>query len=130
VREFESSDTILVQVNPVKRPETPRTACAILDRVNEVALNAALLKELRMIALLRQVADPGYCEGAPWAGTRVRRISGGIAAAGASSKLNAGRDFLRLLRDEGRAAEAFLVAHAGSLGPRSMLDLNTLLAGV
>jgi hypothetical protein len=34
----------------------------------------------------------------------VRRISGGIAAAGASSKLNAGRDFLRLLRDEGGAA--------------------------
>jgi NTE family protein len=119
VREFESSDTILVQVSPVKRPETPRTACAILDRANEVALNAALLKELRMIALLRQVADPGYCEGALWAGTRVRRISGGIAAAGASSKLNAERDFLRLLRDEGRAADAFLVVHAGSLGPRS-----------
>jgi NTE family protein len=55
---------------------------------------------------------------------RVHRISGGgIAAFGASSKLNAEWDFLRLLRDEGRrTADAFLAAHAGSLGlhqPRS-----------
>ena len=77
VRECESSDTILVQVNPVERPETPRTARAILDRVNEVAFNTALLKELRMIALLRQVADPGDCEGALWARMRVHRINGG-----------------------------------------------------
>ncbi|HYI84309.1 MAG TPA: patatin-like phospholipase family protein [Acetobacteraceae bacterium] len=132
VRECESSDTILVQVNPVERPDTPRTARAILDRVNEVAFNAALLKELRMIALLRQVADPGDCEGALWARMRVHRISGGgIAAFGASSKLNAEWDFLRLLREEGRrAADAFLAAHAGSLGRRSTLDLDALLAGV
>ena len=40
-------------------------------------------------------------------------------------------DFLRLLRDEGRrAAGAFLAAHSGSLGRRSTLDLDALLAGV
>jgi hypothetical protein len=41
VRECESSGTILVQVNPVKRPETPSTARAILNRVNEVAFGAS-----------------------------------------------------------------------------------------
>ena len=46
---------------------TPRSARDILNRLNEVSFNATLLKELRMIALLRQVADPGNCEGARWA---------------------------------------------------------------
>ena len=41
----------------------PRAASDILNRLNEVAFNAVLLKELRMIALLRQVADPGHEEG-------------------------------------------------------------------
>ena len=32
------------------------------------------MKELRMIALLRQVADPGTGEGARWAGMRTRGL--------------------------------------------------------
>src|SRR5438132_8604805 len=51
-------DTILVQINPVERPGLPRSARDILNRLNEVSFNAVLLKELRMIALLRQVAQP------------------------------------------------------------------------
>jgi NTE family protein len=63
---------------------------------------------------------------------RVHRISSAeLAAFGSSSKVNAEWDFLRLLRDEGRrAADAFLAAHSGSLGRRSTLDLDALLAGV
>jgi NTE family protein len=34
VRECESHDTLLVAVNPVERPETPRSAREILDRLN------------------------------------------------------------------------------------------------
>ena len=63
IRECESSDTILIQVNPVERPGTPRTAQEILNRVNEVSFNATLLKELRMIAMLRHVSDPGNSGG-------------------------------------------------------------------
>jgi NTE family protein len=68
VRECESEDTILIPINPIERPGTPRTAREIINRVNEVSFNASLLKELRMIALLRQVADPGSAEGARWGG--------------------------------------------------------------
>ena len=35
-----SKDTILVQINPVERPGTPRTARDILNRLNEVSFNA------------------------------------------------------------------------------------------
>jgi len=64
VRDCNSDDTILVQINPVERAGTPKTAREILNRINEVSFNAVLLKELRMIALPRQVADPGDTEGA------------------------------------------------------------------
>ena len=45
------------------------------NRVNEVSFNATLLKELRMIAVLRQVSDPGSSEGARWAEMRIHRVA-------------------------------------------------------
>jgi NTE family protein len=87
VRECKSRDTLLVAVNPVERPGTPRSAREILDRLNEVSFNATLLKELRMIALLRQVADPGSSEGAQWAHMRIHLIASSVLPTlGASSK--------------------------------------------
>src|SRR5262249_16933544 len=104
----------------------------ILNRVNEVSFNAVLLKELRMIALLRQLTDPGNAEGALWAGMRIHRIASDIMLElGHSSKLNAEWAFLCMLRDEGRrAAQEFLNAHAQDLGQRSSFDLDQLLEGV
>jgi NTE family protein len=129
VRECSSRDTILVQINPVERAGTPRSARDILNRLNEVSFNAVLLKELRMIALLRQVADPGASEGAQWAGMRIHRIaSTAMTDLGYSSKLNAEWSFLTMLRDEGRRAAAeFLAAHAADVGQRSSLDIDQLL---
>ena len=110
VRECKSHDTILVQINPVEREGSPRSASEILNRLNEVSFNAVLLKELRMIAVLRQVADPGDTEGAQWAGMRIHRIASDmLTELGASSKLNAEWEFFSLLHDEGRrSAQAFL----------------------
>ncbi|WP_091435785.1 patatin-like phospholipase family protein [Ancylobacter rudongensis] len=132
VRELESDDTILIPINPVERPGTPRTASEILNRLNEVSFNAVLLKELRMIALLRQVADPGNCEGAQWARMRIHLVRNSIMdTLGYSSKLNAEWEFLSMLRDEGRkAADAFLAVDAGNIGKRSSVDLDVLLEGV
>jgi len=132
VRECKSQDTLLVAVNPVERPGTPRSAREILDRLNEVSFNATLLKELRMIALLRQVADPGSTEGAQWAHMRIHLIASKVLAElGASSKFNAEWDFLCMLRDEGRrSAEAFLNANSKNIGTRSSMDLDILLQQV
>jgi len=132
VRECQSSDTILIPVNPIERPGTPSTARDILNRINEVSFNAVLLKELRMIALLRQVADPGNSEGALWARMRIHRVSNDIMTQlGYSSKLNAEWDFIRMLRDEGRrVAQQFLDEHGSDIGVRSTVDLDILLQGV
>jgi NTE family protein len=132
IRECKSRDTIVVQINPIERAGAPRSAPDILNRLNEISFNAVLLKELRMMALLRQVANPGDSEGAQWAGMRVHRIASEMMTElGASSKLNAEWEFFSLLHDEGyRSAEAFLQTHALALGQRSTLDIDALLAQV
>jgi NTE family protein len=129
IRECTSQDTILVQINPIERKESPRSASEILNRLNEVSFNAVLLKELRMIALLRQVANPGDSEGGQWAGMRIHRVASEMMTElGASSKLNAEWEFFSLLHDEGRrSAQVFLETHAMDLGSRSTLNIDALL---
>jgi NTE family protein len=129
IRESDAHDTILVQINPRERPEIPRSASDIINRLNEVSFNSPLAKELRMIALLRQVVDPGTGEGARWAQMRTHWIkSDMLAQFGASSKLNAEWEFVTMLRAEGRrAANEFLDLHGDDLGKRSTADLDVLL---
>ena len=129
VTECVSNDTILVAINPVERPGTPRTARDIINRLNEVSFNAVLLKELRMIALLRRVADRASSEGAQWARMRIHLVSSDLLTGlGSSSKVNAEWPFLSMLRDEGRrAAETFLAARGDDLGKVSSLDIDRLL---
>ena len=132
VRECDASDTIIVPINPIERPGTPRTARDILNRLNEISFNSPAIKELRMIALLQQAADPGGGEGAIWASMRIHRVRNDVMVElGYSSKLNAEWDFLAMLRDRGRAAaEEFLAEHGHDLGKRSTMDLSKLLEGV
>ena len=121
-----------MQINPIERPGIPRTAREIQNRLNEVAFNAVLIKELRAAALLRKAADPGSGEGRVWARMRMHRIaSDAMIQLGYSSKLLGEWAFFRMLREEGRqAAQAFLDAHAKDLGQRSTLDLDEFLDGI
>lgn len=132
VRECSANDTILVQINPVKRRRTPTTASAIASRVNEISFNAPLLKELQMIALLQQVADLGHCEGQLWARMRMHRIeSDYLNELDYASKMNAEWAALTALRDEGiKAADTFLAEKGHHLGKRASLDLSALLEGM
>ena len=130
IRESDACDTILVQINPTERPEEPRSAAEILNRLNEISFNSPLMKELRMIALLHQAADPGGGEGARWARMRMHRIkSDMLTKFGSSSKLNAEWQFVSMLRAEARlAASEFLERHGEDVGLRSTADLDVLLA--
>ncbi|WP_336485946.1 patatin-like phospholipase family protein [Methylobacterium nigriterrae] len=131
VQECVADDVILVAINPVERSELPYRARDILNRLNEVSFNAALLKELRMMALLRQAVDPGGAENAHWSRMRIHLIRSELMAEfGSSSKLNAEWAFVSKLREEGRrAADVFLTERRGDLGQRSTLDIDRLLQG-
>ena len=129
VNELVSDDTIIIPINPVERPGTPKSANEILNRLNEVSFNAVLLKELRMMALLRRAVDPGSGEGAQWAKMRVHLVRNKIMdTLDYSSKLNAEWDFLSMLFEEGRkAAEEFLAEHGDSIGMHSTFELDRLV---
>lgn len=132
IRECASSDTILVQINPIERTGTPRTAREIHNRLNEVTFNAVLMKELRAAALLRHASDPGSGEGRVWANMRMHRIAcDAVGRLGSSSKMVADWRFFLLLRREGRkAAQDFLDEHGEALGRRSTLDVDEFLDGI
>lgn len=129
VRECGAKDTILVQINPVERDGIPKSARDIASRLNEVSFNSVLLKELRMIALLRRVVSAEDEEGARWAEMRMHRITGDVMLElDSSSKMNGEWSFLEMLRDEGRmASEAFLTRHQPDLGVRPTLDIDAML---
>ncbi len=132
IRETKAQDTILIPINPIERAAPPRSASEILNRLNEVSFNAVVLKELKMMALLRKVADPGDGEGRLWATMRVHMVRNDILnELGASSKVLAEWGFFEYLHKEGRkAAETFLETHAQNIGKNSTLDLEVLLEGI
>jgi NTE family protein len=129
VNELVSDDTILIPINPVERPGTPKAAHDIINRLNEISFNAVLTKELKMMALLRRVADMGTGEGAAWGRMRVHMVRNRVMdELGASSKLNAEWEFISMLHAEGRkAGDEFIAEHADNIGKRSTLDIDRLL---
>lgn len=132
VQDCESRDTLPVQINPVIRAETPRTARDIASRLNEISFNAQLLKELRMMAIPRRVIDPGLGEAKAWRDMRMHRITSDVMTShGHSSKMNAEWPFLEMLFVEGRrAASEFGKSHLTDMGVKSNFDIDTLLDAV
>jgi NTE family protein len=138
VNETRADDLLLVQINPTQRESVPTSARDILDRINEVTFNASLVKELRTLALLKQVIGEQRSPGNPALFQRVQRlrvhlIEGGdsLAALGAGSKTNTQWAFLSNLHAMGReAADRWLHAHRKDLGQRSTLDLGPVLKDV
>ena len=132
IRDSDADDIVLVAINPVQRPGTPKTARDILNRLNEVSFNAVLIKELRMLALMRRMLRPEDPEAARWADVRMHLINSPMMTElGYSSKLNAEWAFLEMLREEGRrCAERFLTEQGDNLGARSSVDIDILLEGV
>ncbi len=127
-----SSDVILVQINPIERLTTPRTAREILDRMNEIAFNGSLLKELRAIEFVARLIDQGKLDPTDYRQVLLHRIEPGaeMLALSASSKLNAEWAFLVHLRDIGReVASAWLEENFDSIGTESSVDIRALFEG-
>ena len=126
IYECESRDVVVVHINPICRPEVPRSARDILNRVNEISFNSSLMREMRTIQFVTDLIDRGRV-----GGEMKRMLIHSIAAddvmtrLGAASKMNADRGFLRHMRDAGhRTAGEWLEAHFDSLGRRSSLDIG------
>ena len=140
ISETDADDLLLVPINPRRRDEVPTQASDILDRANEVTFNASLLKELRTIALIKELLkDAGRPDSAYRRplfqrvdDLRLHRLDADaqLSTFGASSKLQTGRAFLLQLRDIGRhAADDWLHRHGKDVGRRSTCPLPDTYTG-
>jgi NTE family protein len=121
-----SRDVLVVQVNPIERNETPKTAREILNRVSEISFNTSLLRELRSVEFVHRLLHENKLDKEHYADILVHRIEATdqLNPLSASSKMNAEWEFLTHLRDIGReSAKAFLDANYDDLGERSTIDL-------
>jgi len=128
----ESSDIIIVKINPIERRETPKTAAEILNRLNEISFNSSLLRELRAINFVRRLLDKAMLDENQYRRVNIHIISDdeAILPLGASSKLNAELAFLEHLHDAGwHAAERWLGRHRDDIGVRSTVDLRAMFQG-
>jgi NTE family protein len=125
-----TEDVLLVQINPVTREGAPRTANEIQDRIDEITFNAALLREFRGIAFVKELIRAGRIPHGEYADIRMHRIDADEAFKdlSASSKINAEWAFLEYLRDLGReAAEDWLEENYDMVGKEPTLDLSDML---
>ena len=123
----ESNDVLLVQINPIERRTTPRTAHEIQNRLSEITFNSGLLRELRAIDFVTRLIDQGKLSRDEYKRVLMHRIHGGeqLDAFTAASRLNASWSFFQDLRDLGReAARRWLARHYDAIGRRATLDLR------
>lgn len=130
VDECAARDLVLVQINPFNRPDVPRTARDIINRLNEITFNTSLLKEMRAIMLLRDLIEAESLEHERYRDMRLHRIHGDedLVDLKASSKVNAEWPYLIHLRELGRSrTDRWLKEHWRDLGERSTFDLDWML---
>ena len=130
-RSTATEDVLVVQINPVARPMTPRSTQQILNRVNEITFNASLAAEYRAIEFVSRLIDQGRLPRGAGPGEyrriNVHRIDLGFIGRKLTpeSRLNTDYDFLEMLHRAGRrAARRFLDAHFDDIGVRGTLDLQ------
>lgn len=123
-------DLVIVHINPMHRPGTPKSAEDIANRVNEITFNASLLAELRAVAFVKRLIADDLLKDPEKARIRdVRmhsiRADTALEAYPASTKYDTSWRFLTELRDSGRAtAFAWLTSSADDIGQRSTIDLR------
>lgn len=123
----ESRDVVVVHINPMKRPELPRTASEIMNRINEISFNSSLMREMRAIAFVTKLIDEGRLADAGMKRMLIHAIAAEEVMQGLSvmSKLNADWEFLTHLFEDGRShAGRWLEANLEHLGRESTVDLN------
>jgi NTE family protein len=125
--ETATQDTLLVQVNPLRRNAIPRSGPAIAERVAEITFNASLLREYRAIDFVNRLMDQSRLDPRKYRRNRLHRIDAMAALAhyDGASKLDTSWRFFQQLHAAGKeAARAWLAANFDAIGVRATLDLR------
>ena len=122
-------DIVVININPLHRPEVPRSGQDIQNRINEISFNSSLLRELRAIAFVRRLLHEGRLAPGSMADINVHMIADDALMRDLSvaTKLIPSAVVLSRLKEAGRAAaSAFLAEHKGDIGVRPSVDLAAM----
>jgi NTE family protein len=126
VHECESKDVLIIQINPLRRDDVPTSARDILNRLNELSFNTAIVREMRGFATISQLIETGQLDNHHYSQVNFHMIEAqdDLAGFGASSKFNTDIAFLEDLHSRGwQAAERWLADNYDFLGVKSSFDV-------
>jgi NTE family protein len=126
IYQCDSRDIVLVQINPIKRDKLPTNAGEILDRLNEITFNAALIAEMRAIDFVKKLLAQGKLDPERYKDVLMHRIDGGEILEGfhASTKSATDAKLIHTLRDLGKdCARLWLAKRFSSLGVTSSVNI-------
>jgi NTE family protein len=126
IHECVSKDVVIVQINPMNRPDVPTSAREILNRINELSFNSTVVREMGAIATISNLIEHGQLIGTPFHRVNFHMIvaEDEMSKLGASSKANADWGFLKYLYELGVATtDKWLADHFDSIQVESTLDV-------
>jgi NTE family protein len=125
VYECDTHDILMVHITPSERPGVPTTSTAIMNRMQEISFNTALIREMRTIAFLNRLVDEGRMDGGKRLRVHLIEAEDLIRGFSWSSRLNSDWNFLLHLHQLGRArADRWLNANFDRIGIESTVDLQ------
>jgi NTE family protein len=121
----DATDVIVVGVNPIVRPDVPRSARGIIDRIDGISFDSTSMLELAAIAFVEELTDSSSAK-APFKPLFVHGIGSEVLGSfGASSKMNNDPGFLRHLHALGvRCTDRWLDKNRQAVGRCSTVDLS------
>ena len=121
------ADIMLVQINPINIPKTPKTPEEIRDRVNELSFNSSLMLEMRRVNFVDRLIEMGINPDGMFKKIRIHNINpeDDMWVWNLSSKLNASWDFLTELKELGRKyASEWLDENFEHIGVKATCDIR------
>lgn len=122
-------DLLVVNINPLERPELPVTGRDIQNRINEISFNTSLLRELRAIEFVQRLVRSGTIPEGAMKDVLVHMVADDVLMRQLSvaTKTVANPIVMAQLRSAGHAAaDRFLDSHFDRIGTDSTIDLEAM----